>query len=135
MALAGQAIRPAGAAAFSAAAARSCAFFFGKAFLGLLCGARFKTPRPSSSRATRSVGCAPLAIQAFAFSWSSTTRPSASFAFSGSKVPRRSMNLPSRGIREFGDHDPVERPLLGAAARQTNFQWHGLLPFNCWIGD
>src|SRR5580704_14716099 len=24
----------------------------------------------------------------------------------------------------IGDHDPIERPLLGAAARQTNFQWH-----------
>src|SRR3984893_10533948 len=24
----------------------------------------------------------------------------------------------------IGDHDSIERPLLAAAARQTNFQWH-----------
>src|SRR5664279_4635812 len=56
------------AAAADKAAARSCAFFLGNAFLGLLCCSRVKTPRPSSRRATRSVGCAPLAIQAFALS-------------------------------------------------------------------
>src|SRR6201999_1188446 len=52
----------------AAAAARSCAFFFGCAFSGLFCASRFRTPRPSSKRATRSVGCAPFAIQALAFS-------------------------------------------------------------------
>jgi hypothetical protein len=35
----------------------------------------------------------------------------------------------------IGDHDPVKRPLLGATARQANFQWHGLLPFNYWTFD
>ena len=48
---------------------------------------------------TRSVGWAPLAIQAWAFSPFSVRRVASSLAFRGSKVPRFSMKRPSRGAR------------------------------------
>src|SRR6185503_9974446 len=71
----------------AAAAARSCAFFFGFAFSGLLRGDRFISPAESRKRSTRSVGVAPLASQALVFSRSSLRRSAASFATSGLKLP------------------------------------------------
>src|SRR4051794_16733225 len=69
----------------AAAAARSCAFFFGFAFSGLLRVSRFITPASSRKRATRSVGSAPFAIQAFTLSRSTLRRSLLSFAISGLK--------------------------------------------------
>ena len=79
------------AAAVAAAAVRSCAFFFGFAFSGLLRAVRFITPASSRKRDTRSVGSAPFAIQALTLSRSSLRRSLASLASSGLKWPSRSM--------------------------------------------
>ena len=57
-----------------AAAARSCAFFFGLAFSGLLRFSRVMMPAASRKRDTRSLGVAPFAIHAFTFSRSSLRR-------------------------------------------------------------
>ena len=111
-------------AAAAAAAARSCAFFFGCAFSGLLRGSRFSAPTPSSRRATRSVGCAPLAIQALAFSTSSTRRSAASFGLQRIEGAELLDEAAVARQARVGDDNAVERTLLGAAARQTNFQRH-----------
>src|ERR1700746_2309896 len=61
-------------AALAAAAARSCAFFLGWAFCGLLCWRAFTTPALASILWTRSDAAGPLAIQFWATSRSSLMR-------------------------------------------------------------
>src|ERR1700722_13469403 len=64
----------ASSAALAAAGARSCAFFLGWAFCGLLCTRAFTTPALASILWTRSEATAPLAIQALAASRASLMR-------------------------------------------------------------
>src|SRR5262249_1629779 len=73
----------AGAAVPPAALARSCAFFLGFAFSGLLCLMCFKSPASARKRCTRSEAVAPLPSQVFAFSRSSFRRSAWSLGRSG----------------------------------------------------
>src|SRR5262245_66441968 len=75
--------RQAASAALAAAAARSCAFFLGWAFCGLLWTRAFTTPALASILWTRSDATAPLPIHSLAASRSSLMRSAWSDGSSG----------------------------------------------------
>ena len=87
------------------------------------------TPAASRKRITRSDGCAPLAIQALTLSRSSfeplglvlrQQRIEEAEPLDEAAVARRA------GV---GDHDVIDRPLLGAGAGEADFERHFSFPF------
>ena len=106
------------------ASARSLRFLPGLRLLGLLRASRFSRPAASRKRSTRSVGWAPLASQALAFSMSSLRRSLVVLRQQRIEVADPLDEAAVARRAGVGDDDVVERPLLGAGAGEADFQGH-----------